>query len=86
MNKYSVVVSLGAEKDLDRISLNYRNRILKKLISLQDNPRPPGVKKLKGIENRWRIRVGDYRVVYEIVDDRLVVLIVQVAHRREIYE
>jgi mRNA interferase RelE/StbE len=52
---------------------------------LADNPRPVGCKKLKGM-SAWRIRVGDYRVVYEIHDDVLVVLVVRVAHRREVYK
>ncbi len=49
------------------------------------NPRPPGVVKLEGDENLWRIRIGDYRVIYEIHDDRLVVVVLRVANRKDAY-
>jgi mRNA interferase RelE/StbE len=62
-----------------------RERILRALIKLETQQRPPGAKKLAGREDLWRIRVGDYRVVYEIHDRVLVVLIVRIAHRREAY-
>ena len=52
---------------------------------LADNPRPRGVEKLEGRENRYRIRVGDYRVIYEIHDEVLLVLVVRIGHRREVY-
>jgi len=55
------------------------------ILALADNPRPAGCVKLSGLSDLWRIRVGDYRVVYEIRDRQLIVLIVGVAHRREIY-
>ena len=66
---YQVFIATSAAKDLERIPFSNRNQILKKVISLKNNPRPPGVKKMKGFANRWRIRVGDYRVIYEIEDD-----------------
>ena len=52
---------------------------------LAQNPRPAGCAKLVGTANDWRIRVGDYRIIYEIHDTRLIVLVVRVAHRREVY-
>jgi len=52
---------------------------------LATNPRPPGAKKLKGVAEAWRIRIGDFRIVYEIRDRILLVLVVRVAHRREAY-
>jgi mRNA interferase RelE/StbE len=54
--------------------------------ALRDHPRPEGVAKLAGTDDLWRIRVGDYRVVYTIADDILVVTIVRIAHRREVYQ
>lgn len=51
---------------------------------LAEEPRPPGVKKLRGSDDEWRARMGDYRVVYEVRDDTLLVLVVAVEHRREI--
>ena len=59
-------------------------RILARLAELETNPRPPDVKKLKG-RAAWRIRVGDYRVIYEIHDRELQILVVTIGHRREIY-
>jgi mRNA interferase RelE/StbE len=61
--------------------------ILQALTPLGDDPRRPdaNVKKLTGYEDRYRLRVGDYRVIYEIMDDQLVILVVGVGHRREIY-
>lgn len=60
-------------------------RILEALNALADDPRPPGCIKLQGGEGELRIRIGDYRVVYDVVDDELVVLILRVGHRREVY-
>jgi mRNA interferase RelE/StbE len=62
-----------------------RERILRALIELETHPRPPGAKKLAGREDLWRIRVGDYRIVYELHDRILLVLVVRVAHRHEAY-
>lgn len=61
-------------------------RILPRIRELADNPRPPGCKKLHGFKNRWRIRVGDWRIVYRIDDSQKVVDITRIAHRREVYE
>ena len=52
---------------------------------LISNPRPPGVIKLRGAENEWRIRVGDYRIIYEIDDDKRLIAILRIRHRREVY-
>jgi mRNA interferase RelE/StbE len=53
--------------------------------ALADDPRPQGAVKISGDDNLWRVRVGDYRVVYEIHDDRLIVLVLRVAHRKDVY-
>ncbi len=55
------------------------------LRALEENPRPPGVKKLRGRENEWRIRVGDYRIVYEIHDRILLVIVIRIRHRSKAY-
>jgi len=83
--EYDVILAPPAEKSLDRLPRKQRVRILDALEELRDDPRPPGVKKLKGADNLWRFRVGDYRVVYTIRDDELVVLVVRVAHRKDVY-
>ncbi len=57
-----------------------------KLRALAEDPRPRGCKKLAGREDIWRVRVGDYRVLYQILDDALLVLVVRVRHRKDVYE
>ena len=54
-------------------------------MALETNPRPPGVKKLQGEEGIWRLRVGDYRVLYTIQHQELVILVLKIGHRREVY-
>ena len=83
--RYEVVLSPKAEKQLDELPTPLRRRITEAVEGLESKPRPHGVKKLTGAENLWRIRVGDYRIVYTIEDDRLIVLVVKIGHRREIY-
>ncbi len=83
--RYEVVLSPKAEKQLDELPTTLQRRITEAVEGLESNPRPHGVKKLAGAENLWRIRVGDYRIVYSIEDDRLIVLVVKIGHRREIY-
>jgi mRNA interferase RelE/StbE len=61
-------------------------RIDRKILGLADNLRPPGCKKLRGYRDQWRVRVGDWRVVYLINDEAKLVTITRVAHRREVYE
>jgi mRNA interferase RelE/StbE len=61
-------------------------RIDRKILALVDNPRPAGCKKLKGHKDQWRIRVGDWRVLYMIDDAAKLVIVTGVAHRREVYE
>lgn len=82
--RYQVLLPKSVRKQLDRLPDELANRILARLAALETNPRPPDVKKLKG-RDAWRIRVGDYRVIYEIHDRQLVVLVITIGHRREIY-
>jgi mRNA interferase RelE/StbE len=81
---YTVKLIPQAEKMLDSFQADLRDRIIDALERLKNNPRPSGCKKLKS-RDAYRIRVGDYRVVYEIRDDVLVILVVRVAHRRDVY-
>jgi len=73
-----------AQKTLVTLPPHDRTRIDKQLLSLQENPRPLGSKKLAG-KNLYRIRVGNYRVIYRIQDDVLVILVVKIGHRKDIY-
>ena len=81
---YKVLIKQSAERELDRLALPLRERIKKHLLSLEDDPRLPGVKKLRGQES-YRLRVGDYRVLYTIDDPTHVVTIYAVRHRRQAY-
>lgn len=86
MSRFTVNLSA---KTLDWLD-NCRDEILKRRIgraidALEINPRPPGCIKLTGEENVWRVRVGDYRILYEIFDQRLSILIVRIANRRDAY-
>lgn len=82
--KFQIILPKSVQKELDRLPDEILNRILARLAALEVNPRPADVKKLKG-RAAWRIRVGDYRVIYEIHDRILQVIVITVGHRREIY-
>ena len=82
--KYQVRFKAGARKWLANVDQRLRMRILRAVFKLANNPYPPGVKRLVG-NSGLRIRVGDYRVIYEVHDSRLLVLVIDVGHRREIY-
>ena len=75
----------SAERDLGRLSSEIHNRVIVANQRLANNPRPPGCRKLAGSKSDWRIRVGDYRVIYEIADAIRVVRVNRVRHRREVY-
>jgi mRNA interferase RelE/StbE len=82
---YRVLLERSAEKDLARLSGELHERIIPAIHALANNPRPNGCRKLAGGKNDWRIRVGDYRVIYEISDAILIVRVNRVRHRREVY-
>jgi mRNA interferase RelE/StbE len=82
---YRLEITRAAARQLDRIERPTAIRLEAAIRTLAQNPRPAGCAKLAGRDNTWRIRVGDYRVVYEIHDDVLVVVVIRVAHRREVY-
>jgi len=86
VSKYSVEVKPPARKELEALSDRLLTRVVHKLESLGHTPRPAGCKKLKGYKDQWRIRVGDFRVVYTIDDVKLLVEVTRIRHRREAYE
>lgn len=86
MKRYTVVVSQTAEKELHRLPTRTVEKIVGVLKSLEENPRPVGCKKLKGYKSLWRVRVGDYRIVYAVDDVILLVDIREVGHRKDIYD
>lgn len=83
---YRVLLERAAVKDLSRLSSEIHARVIAAIQGLATNPRPPGCRKLAGSTNDWRIRVGDYRVVYEIADQIRIVRVNRVRHRREVYK
>jgi mRNA interferase RelE/StbE len=84
MAKYSVVFRKSVEKDLKAIPKKDQVRILQRISQLAEDPRPPNCKRLSG-QQRYRIREGIYRVLYEIEDDLLIVTVVKVGNRRDVY-
>ncbi|MEC4894552.1 MAG: type II toxin-antitoxin system RelE/ParE family toxin [Oscillatoria sp. PMC 1051.18] len=82
---YTVELTKKAQKQLKALFGENQTRISAKIDSLSTNPRPSGVKALKGLTNLLRLRVGDYRIIYQIEDERLLVLVVEIGHRREVY-
>jgi len=85
MANYKLVFKKSVSKDLRSIPNKDVARILQRMEALQDNPRPVGSEKLSGQE-RYRIRQGVYRIIYEVVDELLVVTIVKVGHRKHVYK
>ena len=83
--KYTVRLNAQVGKVLNRLPPDMRRRLVRRLEALEDNPRPRGVEKLAGVEELYRVRVGTYRIVYAIRDRELVVVIVRVGHRRDVY-
>jgi mRNA interferase RelE/StbE len=82
---YTIEFTRRAEKDFRAFPPEIRRRLAPKIDALKQNPRPRGVKSLEGPDGILRMRVGDYRILYQVLDDRLVVLLVKIGHRREIY-
>lgn len=85
MAKYELLVRPSVSKDTKDIPSGDLKKILRRMESLRDDPRPPGCIKLSG-SDYYRVRQGDYRIIYEIEDQRLIVIVVKVGHRRGIYQ
>lgn len=84
--QYDVELKQSARKELERLPNAVIARIIAKLEMLADDPRPPGCKKLTGGDSEYRIRVGDYRIVYIIDDTRIIVTITRICHRSIVYD
>jgi mRNA interferase RelE/StbE len=82
---YRLYLRPAAEKDLQWLPRNIANRIERAIDHLGEEPRPRGTKKLSGYENEWRLRVGDYRILYIIDDSQKEIRVARIAHRREVY-
>lgn len=83
---YAVLISKSTQKQIDQLPTSVKPRVLEKLVNLPQEPRPSGCIKLKGYDNQYRIRVGDYRIRYSVDDEGFTVKILQCKHRREVYK
>lgn len=82
---YQVVYLAAAGRDIGRLPPHVLPRVRDAVLRLADDPRPPQSKKMEGSDGTWRLRVGDYRVIYEIDDPRKLVSVTRARHRREVY-
>lgn len=85
MASYRVEITRSAAKDLRGIDRMWIPKIVAAIETLESDPRPAGCEKLVGSDHTYRLRIGDYRVVYDIQDDTLIILVVRIPHRRDIY-
>lgn len=86
MGSYRVLIKPSAAKEIGAVDQKKdRQRIVAGIRSLADDPRPPGCEKLAGEDDRYRIRVGRYRVIYSVGDGELLVVVVRVGHRKDVY-
>ena len=83
---YSVRIAPAAQRQLRKFDPQVRRRVQAAIDFLAGDPRPPRAIQLVGGSGEWRVRTGDYRIIYEIQDDKLIVLVLRLGHRREIYE
>ena len=83
--KYELQITPRAAKELSKLHKTDVEKVRTAIAALADEPRPAGCKKLRGVE-AWRIRIGDYRVIYEIHDDKLLVIVFRAGHRSSVYE
>lgn len=85
MAKYRIEVSATAEKQIRKLNKADQIRVLRAIQNLAKEPRPPGTRKLRGYEDVYRIRVGTYRILYSIESGRLLIIVLKVGHRRDVY-
>ena len=86
MVEYTIVIKRSAEKEIAELPLFIVEKLYQEFIKLALNPRPSGVKKLSGFKNLYRIRINDYRVIYSIQNEELIVHILKVGHRKDVYK
>jgi len=86
MSKYKIEYSEDSTKELTKIHKNDVKKIIAKIELLSDDPFPSGYKKIKGKLKLWRIRIGDYRVIYSIEQANLIIYIIRIRHRKDVYD
>lgn len=84
MAKFNILIKKSASKELKKLPSKDILKVISKIESIADEPRPKGVEKLTSQEN-YRVRVGNYRIIYSIEDDKLIVLIIKISHRKDVY-
>lgn len=82
---FTVTISPAARRQIKKLERKTQERIIQRLRELTANPRPPDIKKMSGERDLYRARTGDYRIIYQIQDDELVILVLKAGHRREVY-
>ena len=82
---YKIFIERSAQKALSKVPVRDQNRMIESIQNLSDNPRPSNAKKLTA-RSGWRIRIGNYRVIFEIEDDRLIITVISIGHRKDIYK
>ena len=85
MARHSSEISRTAEKQLDKLNRDDQRRVVRAILALADDPRPQGSRKLTGYDDVFRIRVGRYRVLYSVSGKKLVIIILKIAHRKDVY-
>ena len=85
MGKFSILFTRSARKEFENIPDAAVEKIFASIENLSSEPFPRGCKKLKSEKNLWRIRVGDYRVIYSVYSDRLIIDVIRIRHRKEVY-
>ena len=82
---YKVFLEKRAEREIKKLPAEIFYRITPKLKTLSENPKPPGCRKITGAKSDWRIRIGDYRIIYEIDEQEKAVKVMRIRHRRDVY-
>ena len=82
---YTVILGRPQRKQLNALPVAIRSKIESALLALEDDPRPANCRKMVGETDLWRLKIGSYRVVYEIKDEELMILVIRTAHRRDVY-
>ncbi len=85
MARYSIEISRTAEKQLEKLNRDDQRRVVRAILALADDPRPQGSRKLTGYDDVFRIRVGRYRVLYSVSGKKLVIIILKIGHRKDVY-
>ncbi len=85
MARYSIEISRTAEKQLKKVRRDDQRRIIEAILSLADDPHPMGSRKLMGYDDVFRIRVGQYRVLYSVSGKKLIVIVLKIGNRKDVY-